>query len=106
MGQQEADGENRAYNRVPYQEEIRVLSPQQVSGIAVDIGAGGIGVEIPVKLDQGTEVELEIMSGHAITHGTVRWTGPIEGGFRTGIQFRSEDWSIIEIILSLRSQEA
>ena len=97
--------EGRTYNRVPYEEEIRVLSPQQVSGKAVDIGAGGIGVEIPVELASGTEVELEIMSGHAITHGTVRWVAPFAGGFRTGIQFRSEDWGIIEIILSLRSQE-
>ena len=48
---------------------------------------------------------MEIMSGHAITLGTVRWTRPSDEGFRTGIQFRTEDWNIIEIILSLRSQE-
>ena len=97
--------ENRTTERHPYEDEITIRSPQLIKGRAADIGAGGIGIIIPVELPSGTDVEMEIMSGHAITLGTVRWTRPSDEGFRTGIQFRTEDWNIIEIILSLRSQE-
>lgn len=97
--------ENRTTERHPYEEDIAIVSPERIEGRAVDIGAGGIGIVIPVQLPNGTEVDLEIMSGHAITHGTVRWTSPSDDGFRTGVQFRTEDWNIIEIILSLRNQE-
>ena len=97
--------ENRTTERHPYEEDIEIISPQQVQGRAVDIGAGGIGVDLPVELPTGTDVELIIMDGHAITAGTVRWTSAGKDGFRTGIQFRSEDWNVIEIILSLRDQE-
>ena len=97
--------ENRTTERHPYEEDVELLSPQHVEGRAVDIGAGGIGIILPTELPAGTDVELVIMQGHAITAGTVRWTRPEEEGFRTGIQFRSEDWNVIEIILSLRSQE-
>ena len=98
--------ENRVIERHPYEEDIRILSPRQVSGRAVDIGAGGIGIVIPVELAAGTAVELEILSGHAITYGTVCWASEAEDGFRTGIQFRTEDWKIIEVILALQDQEA
>ena len=97
--------ENRTTERHPYEEDIEILSPQKIKGRAVDIGAGGIGIIIPSELSAGAAVELVIMSGHAITMGTVRWVRPDDEGFRTGIQFRSEDWSIIEIILNLRNQE-
>ena len=97
--------ESRTTERHPYEEDVKILSPQQIKGRSVDIGAGGIGIIIPTELPAGTDVALVIMQGHAITAGTVRWTRPDEGGFRTGIQFRSEDWNVIEIILSLRSQE-
>lgn len=97
--------ENRTTERHPYEEDIEILSPQRIQGRSSDIGAGGIGIIIPTELPAGTDVELVIMQGHAITAGTVRWTRPDEEGFRTGIQFRSEDWNVIEIILSLRSQE-
>jgi hypothetical protein len=97
--------EHRQTRRIPFEEEVTLLSPAKAKGRAVDIGAGGIGVELPVELVQETPVELEILSGHAITQGTVRWTAPAGDGFRTGIQFRSEDWNIIELILALRNQE-
>ena len=97
--------ELRTTERHPYEEDIEIISPQQIKGRAADIGAGGLGIIIPTELPAGTDVELVIMSGHAITMGTVRWTSPAGEEFRTGIQFREEDWNIIEIILSLRSQE-
>ena len=98
--------EARTTNRVPFEEEITLLAPYRAVGRSVDIGAGGVGVELPIGLTPGTDVELEILSGHAVTFGTVRWVTVIEGAFRIGIQFRTEDWNIIELILALRSQEA
>ena len=98
--------ENRTTSRIPYEEDIRVRAPQEIAGRAVDIGAGGIGILIPVELEPGTQIELEILSGHAITLGTVRWTRAQQDGFRTGVQFRAEDWEVIDLILSLRAQEA
>ncbi len=98
--------ESRTTNRVPFEEEVTLLSPYKTAGKSVDIGAGGIGIELPIGLSPGTDVELEILEGHAITYGTVRWTSSIENGFRLGIQFRTEDWNIIELVLALRSQEA
>lgn len=97
--------ENRLTNRVPFEEEVTLLSPQESPGLALDIGAGGIGVELPIELKIGTPVELKILSGHAITYGTVRWVSPMGEKFRVGIQFRQEDWSIIELVMALRSQE-
>lgn len=97
--------ENRTTNRIPYEEDIRLIAPQEVKGRSVDIGAGGIGIIIPLELEPGTAVQLELFSGHAITLGTVRWIRAEEEGFRTGVQFRTEDWEIIELILSLRAQE-
>ena len=97
--------ENRTTERLPYVEDIVILSPQRIEGRSVDIGAGGICIIVPSELPAGTAVELVIMSGHAVTAGTVRWTRPDDQGFRTGMQFRSEDWNIIEIILNLRNQE-
>ena len=76
-----------------------------MKGEAIDIGAGGVGIQLPKPLDEGASVEMEILSGHAITYGTVRWCRPHEDEFRVGIQFRQEDWSIIELVLTLRSQE-
>ena len=97
--------EQRIVKRIPFVEDITILSPQKISGQSVDIGAGGIGIEVPVGLQPGTSVELVILEGHAITFGTVRWARPVENGFRLGIMFREEDWNIIELIMALRSQE-
>ncbi len=97
--------EQRETKRIPFEEDIRILSPQRIPGKAADIGAGGIGVILPLGLAVGASVEMEIFSGHAITYGTVRWSRTSEEGFRIGIQFRVEDWSVIELVLALRGQE-
>ena len=97
--------EQRLTNRIPFEDEVTILSPQKVVGVTIDIGAGGIGIEIPVELTVGDAVEMAILSGHAITYGTIQWIRPQDGKFRTGIMFRKEDWSIIELVLALRSQE-
>ena len=97
--------EQRLTNRVPFEEDITIRSPKRMEGKAQDIGAGGIGVQVPEEIPAGAMVEMEILSGHAITYGTVRWSRPDGDGFRLGIQFRQEDWSIIELVLTLRAQE-
>lgn len=97
--------EQRETNRIPFEEEVRLLSPQKIRGRAADIGAGGIGLVMPLGFAVGTPVELEIFSGHAITYGTVRWARPEDKGYRLGVQFRVEDWGVIELVLALRGQE-
>ncbi len=101
----ETVAENRTTERFPVEEEVTFLSPREIIGRSVDIGAGGIGVEIPEPLEAGEAVELKILEGHAIVYGTVRWARPQDGKFRVGIQFREEDWNVIELVFSLRSQE-
>jgi len=91
--------------RVPFHEDVRLRKPTPMEAKGVDIGAGGIGVVLPEALPVGTQVEVEIFAGHAIALGEIRWSAPTDDGFRTGIQFRQEDWSIIELVETLRSQE-
>jgi hypothetical protein len=87
--------------RLPCRETVRLRKPYEVTGTAVDIGAGGIGLELPLPLEAGAAVELELFSGHAIALGTVRWAKPEGGGYRVGIQFHQEDWSIISRVQAL-----
>ena len=91
--------------RIPFHEDIRIRQPRDLTARGVDIGAGGIGVVMPEALPVGTQVEVEIFAGHATAYGEIRWSAPVEDGYRTGIQFRQEDWSIIELVETLRSQE-
>ena len=97
--------ENRTTERFPYEEEVVFLTPREIIGRSVDIGAGGIGVEIPEPLETGVAVEVKILEGHAIVYGKVCWARPQDGKFRVGIQFREEDWNVIELVFSLRGQE-
>ena len=97
--------EQRLTNRIDFDEGVTIRSPERMEGKTVDIGAGGIGLLVPREIPAGAMVEMEILSGHAITYGTVRWSRPDGDQFRLGIQFRQEDWSIIELVLTLRSQE-
>jgi hypothetical protein len=97
--------EGRVNPRVPYEEDVRVLLPRSVPARAIDLGAGGIGIDCPEPIAAGTDVQLVIFQGHAITYGSVRWMRPEGSRFRIGIQFREEDWNIIELVNSLRAQE-
>lgn len=101
-----ADDPHRKTRRYPHREPVRFRKPYEVQGMTVDIGAGGVGVEVPVPLEPGAAVVLEIFDGHAIALGTVRWARPVEAGFRLGIQFSEEDWSIIARIQALRGLKA
>ena len=99
------EAHRRATQRVPFNEELRFVRPPGVVGQGVDIGAGGVGVNLPVRLPPETQVEMEIFGGAATAYGTVRWVKEEEGHYRTGIQFREDDWAIMELVQSLRDQE-
>ncbi len=101
-----ADDPNRKTQRYPHREPVQFREPFEVQGMTVDIGAGGVGVEVPLPLEPGVAVVLEIFDGHAIVLGTVRWARPSGDGFRVGIQFSAEDWSVIARIQALRGLQA
>lgn len=85
----------RKAERSPWEGEIEFLTPEPCQGQAVDIAPGGVGVLIPVALEPETPVEMKIFHGRLIIYGWVRWVEETPDGYRTGIQFREDDWSII-----------
>lgn len=91
--------------RIPFDQDIVFRAPEVIQGRGIDIGAGGIGVELPVVLEVGTLVEVEIFPGNASVAGEVRWMAPTDGGCRAGIMFSAEDWGVIEAVRSLQGQE-
>lgn len=97
--------QRRTTERMPFGEEVRFVARTEVVAKCVNIGAGGLGVVSPVDLPIGQSVEIEIFDDAAKAFGTVRWSNPVDGGFRLGIQFREEDWAIMEMIQSLKAQE-
>ena len=99
------DSQRRATERVPFLEDVKFVNPRSFVGKGIDIGAGGIGVLADEPMEIGTPVEIEIFEGHATAYGKIRWCGKEDGGYRLGVQFREEDWVIMEIIETLRGQE-
>jgi hypothetical protein len=101
-----ADDPHRKTKRFPHREPVTFRKPYEFQGMTVDIGAGGVGVEVPLPMADGVSVVVEIFEGHAIALGTVRWGRPHEGRYRVGIQFNDEDWSIIARVQALRGLQA
>ena len=101
-----ADDPNRKTRRYPHRESVQFRKPYEFEGTTVDIGAGGVGVEVPLPMANGVAVVMDIFEGHAIAQGTVRWGRPHEGRYRVGIQFNDEDWSIIARVQALRGLQA
>jgi hypothetical protein len=97
--------QRRATHRVHFAEEVRILAPVPMMGRGVDIGAGGIGLIVPKEIPAGRMVEIVILEGVATAYGTVRWSRRDGESWRVGIQFREEDWAIMELIDALHSQE-
>ena len=93
---------NRKTERVMIHEEVSMRSPVSCVGRTVDIGAGGIGLEIPLEVPVGSVLEMTIFEGHLVVQGQARWVRPVEKGFRVGVQFVEEDWSIIERVQKMR----
>ncbi len=85
----------RKIERMPFPVPIHVRKPAPFDGKGVDIGAGGIAVELRHALAEGSAVELELPDGGAPLLGTVRKVRALPGGgFRLGIQFQREDPAI------------
>ena len=99
MGQENYENggaHQRKTERLAWEESVEFLSPVHCVGQTLDIGAGGLGVEMEKKLSVGAGVEIKILHGRLIAYGQVRWVKPMENGlYRAGIQFTHEDWSII-----------
>lgn len=101
----QVEAQRRTTQRVPFGDEVQIHVKTTVTGQGVDIGAGGIGLLVPLELPIGKQLDVAILGGAATAHGTVRWVKPEGGMWRVGIQFRSEDWAIMELIEGLRGQE-
>ncbi|MDH4246493.1 MAG: PilZ domain-containing protein [Deltaproteobacteria bacterium] len=87
---------HRKTERLAWDEPVEFLSPVKCTGRALDIGAGGIGVEVAETLPMDSLVEMKILHGHLIVQGRVRWISPAENGVhRVGVQFDHEDISIL-----------
>jgi len=100
-----ANDPQRKTERFLHREEVVFNTPPGVKATTVDIGAGGVGVELAQALEPGTNVEVTIFQGHAIAQGKVRWCRAEGSGFRAGIQFMEDDWSIISRVqASLRKR--
>ena len=95
---------NRKTERVMIDEEVSLRSPVSCAGKAVDIGAGGIGLEIPYEVPVGSVLEMAIFEGHLVVQGQTRWIKQLEKGFRVGVQFVEEDWNIIERVQKMRQK--
>jgi hypothetical protein len=90
-----AQDSQRKTERVPFSGKVRIRKPVALEGKGVDIAPGGIGVDVPQSIPEGSAVELELADGGAPLAGTVRVARPQGGGFRLGIQFEQEDSGIV-----------
>ena len=87
---------NRKSERLPFPRPLQIRKPAAQAGKGVDIAAGGIGIELPQAIAEGTPVELDLGDGGAPLAGTVKMARALpEGGFRLGIQFPQEDPAIV-----------
>jgi hypothetical protein len=86
---------NRKSERVAFPRPVNVRKPAAQAGKGIDIAAGGIGIEVPQAIADGSAVELDLGDGGAPLAGTVKMARPVEGGFRLGIQFAQEDGALV-----------
>jgi hypothetical protein len=90
-----AQDSNRKSERIPFPRTLQVRKPAAQSGKGLDIAAGGIGLEVPQAIPEGSPVELDLGDGGTALVGTVKLTRPVDGGFRVGVQFAQEDAAIV-----------
>jgi len=95
----------RQANRVMLQERVKFHAPHNCEGKSIDIGAGGLGVEMDQPLAVGTLVEVEIFNGKATALGTVRSSVAKGNAYRIGIQFKEEDWAVMEMVMAYSQQK-
>ncbi|MDH4225379.1 MAG: PilZ domain-containing protein [Deltaproteobacteria bacterium] len=88
----------RNHARLILKEEVQFHHPHHFVGKSLDIGEGGMGVEVPEELKVGQSVEIEVFQGKVTALGTVRWVVPHENVFRVGIQFKEDDWAVMQLV--------
>ncbi len=94
----------RKGERIPFPEQLHLRAPVSSDATGVDIGAGGVAVELAQAVAEGSQVELELFGDGAIYAGTVRMVRPLPGGgFRLGIQFQHEDSGLLARAKALRA---
>ncbi len=88
----------RMLERLEFKEKVRFRSPEEFSGLAVDVSEGGIGViNVPGEIEVDSPVEFELDAGRIGLQGRVRWLKKERDGFRVGIQFDEEDRELLEL---------
>jgi hypothetical protein len=94
----------RKNERIAFPVPLHIRKPVAMDGKGVDIAAGGLGVDLPQAIAEGSAVELDLPDGGAPLAGTVRMVRPLPGGgFRLGIQFLQEDGAIVARARALHS---
>jgi PilZ domain len=93
----------RHHERVPYFEPVHILRPQPVITQAVDLCLGGIGLRSPLKLELGTEIEMESHAGQAVFWGKISWCRSLGSGFKIGAEFTHVDLNLLTQILHGRT---
>ncbi|HEX7927750.1 MAG TPA: PilZ domain-containing protein [bacterium] len=90
-----ADASQRKNERVPFTGPVRFRKPAAMDGKGIDIAPGGMGAEAPQPVAVGTPVEIELFGG-TVVPGVVKMSAALPGGgVRLGIQFASEDPSLV-----------
>jgi PilZ domain len=87
--------EHRAGERVPFTEHLRIRMPTVQHATGVDIGAKGICVLVQQTIPIGSVIELELFDGTAFVRGTVLRVAPAVRGFRTAIEFQTEQPAVL-----------
>lgn len=84
--------------------QIHVRKPVAVDGKGVDIASGGIWMELPQAIAEGSALDLDLPDGGAPLAGTVRMVPPLPGGgFPLGVQLSQEDRAIVARARALAS---
>lgn len=87
--------ELREFERVPVDAEIRFRYPKQFIGRMLDFSIGGMGAQVPQKIEMNSPVEIEIFQGKLLATGHVRWFKIEEETISIGIQFREGERELI-----------
>jgi len=94
----------RSSERIPFDGPLKVTKPAPAQGKGVDIAAGGIALEVPTAIPEGSKVEVELFGDGTILSGVVRMVKALDGGgFRLGVQFDQADASLITKAKALRA---
>ena len=80
---------------MPADEEIQFRFPGRFIGHMRDFSIGGMGAQVPRKIEMNSPVEIEIFQGKLLATGHVRWLKIEEDAISIGIQFREGERELI-----------